>query len=203
MREQRSEPVPFLAYPMPIRIQDVRLVVPLRDKLTGKIKDTVVEQLRGGEPIVDPPHGSNTPKHTRYIVGTGTSIPWPRAQPTEFTAEAADTLRIHVDEESFFPSVQHLTVPEGLIDELRSKYGKTRKVHTQDYIRRKMAEDAREHWEKSRRMVLPQQEYWEHKANQKIKSGVPELTAETLKLIRDTQAATRGKSSQSTGGLRS
>jgi large subunit ribosomal protein L24 len=178
----------------------VRLVVASLDTMTGKVKDEVVQHLRGGEPIVDPPYGSNTPKHTRYIGKTGTSIPWPKAQITEVLAEAADTLRIQVDEESFFPSVQHLTVPEGLIDELRSKYSRTRRVHTQDYIRQKMAEDAKEQWEKRRRMVLPQQEYWEYKAKQKSKLGGPTVTAETLDLIRNTQAARRGEYSQRMGG---
>ena len=178
-------------------------MVPVRDKMTGKIKDTVIEHLRGGKPMVEPPYGSDTPKHTRYIAGTKTSIPWPEAEMTEFQAEDVDTLRIHVNQESFLPSVRNLMVPESVLDELRSKYSRTRPVLIQKQVQQKMSEDAKEHWEKRRRMVLPQQEYWEQRAKQKGQLGKPEVTKETLDLIEEVRAARRGGISQRMASLSS
>lgn len=189
MREQSNSKVPYQPFPMPISIQDVRLVVPLRDNATGKIKDTVVDHLRGGEPVVEREYGSDTPKHTRYIAGPNTVIPWPKGEIVEMKAEAADTRRVDVDEESFSASLAYLPLPKSAVNELRSKYSRTRSVNTQEYVRQKMKEDAEEQWKEKRRMVLPKQEYWEHKAKQKEVHGRPEVTKETLDVIRDMQAA--------------
>jgi large subunit ribosomal protein L24 len=201
MREETDTKAPYRSYTMPTPIDAVRLVVPLRDNVTGEIKDTIVEHLRSGAPFVSPEYGTNTPKHTRYIAGPeNIPIPWPTGEVREFKAEAADTLRIHVDDISFSPSLLHLPLPESALDELRNKYSKTRRVHTIQYIQQKMKQDAEEQWKRGRRMVLPQQEYWERKARERVAQVKPEVTKETLDLIRHMQAVSLGVPSQRAEG---
>ena len=170
------------------------MVVPLRNDATGKVKDTVVKHLRGGAPFPKPAYGSATPRHTRYIAGHDTPIPWPEDETPERKAENSDTLRIDVDDVSFSPTVNHIQMPEGLIDELRNKYSKTRRLHAEEYIQQKMKEDAEEQWKRRRRMVLPQQEYWEQKVKQEETLGRPKITENTWGLITDQlQTARQGQ----------
>jgi large subunit ribosomal protein L24 len=195
-RSQSGLTTPFTAYPKPLLIKDIALVVPLRDRATRKVKDTVVKHLRGGAPFPKPTYGSATPRHTRYIAGHDIPIPWPEDETPEKKDEDSDTLRIDVDDVSFSPSVDHIPMPESLIDELRNKYSRTRKVHTEEYIQQKMKEDAEEQWKRRRRMVLPQQEYWEQKQKQKQQETLhnPKIMANTLSLItKEVQAARKGK----------
>lgn len=187
---------PYQAVPLPIHIRDVRLVAPLRDNITGKIKDTVVKHLRGGKPFVEPVYGTNTPKHTRYIAGLDIPVPWPKDERKDFQAETADTLAVDVNYRSFSPSVLFLPLPDSVVDEIRNKYSWRRTGHTQEYVQQKIREDAEEQWKKRRRMLLPQQEYWERQAKQKEARGKPEVTKETTDLIRNMQAATLGAPKQ-------
>lgn len=200
MREQDNSKAPFRAFSVPLLIKDVRLVVPLRNNATGEIKDTVVKHLRGGPPFPEAAYLSKTPKHTRYIAGLDIPVPWPKDEVPERKTEAADTLRVDVDDISFSATLNHIHMPVSVIDELRNKHSRTRKSHTQEYVQQKMKEDAEEHWKKRRRMLLPQQEYWEHKAKQKETQSKTGLTKETLDLIREVQAANLGDSSGSTIG---
>jgi large subunit ribosomal protein L24 len=175
-------------------MQDVRLVVPLRNEKTGKIKDTVVQHLRGGYgpgrgPLSEQGHDSSMPKHIRYIAGVGHPIPWPEVEEMEKSTKAADTQAEVVDALSVQVSLTEMPFPETLIDELRNKYSRTRSRHAPEYIQQKMKEDVEEEWRKRRRLVSPQQEYWERKAKQKEVQSNPQVTKETLHLIRDMQAA--------------
>ncbi len=199
MREQTDLKAPYLAYAIPLSIKDVRLVVPLRDK-SGNIKDTIIDHLRGGRPFIDRGHGSSTPKHTRYISGLQIPIPWPKGDVLEMQAEAADTLRIAVDKRTFTASLDHYPLPVSASDELRNKYNRTRAQHTQEYVEQKMKDDAKEQWKKRRRMLLPQQEYWEHKAKQKEAQCESGMTQETWDLIREMQAVTLGNVKRRTIG---
>ena len=201
MREEDKTKAPYRALPAQIPFKDVRLVVPLRDDTTGEIRDTVVKHLRSGGPFSVPAYGSNTPKHTRYIAGLNIPIPWPKAEVTEMRAEAADTLRIDVDDVSFFPSLNHIPMPMSLIDELRSKYSRLRKDQRPEYVQRKMKKDAEKHWEKQRRMLSPQQEYFEQKLKQKKAPGDTAVTQETMDLIKATQAANLVNASERTNSL--
>jgi large subunit ribosomal protein L24 len=183
-----------MPFSVPIPIWDVRLVVPLQDAFTGAVKDTVVEHLRGGEPFTEPPHGSSTPKHTRYISGPDEiEIPWPKPETMAFKAEAVDTLRIETDEVSFLPSIYNVPLPESAVSEIRSKDSRLRQVQSQEYIQKQMKVDAKRHWKRGGKMLSPRQEYWEQKARQKQAQGAPELTPETLKMIRDMQATSFGR----------
>jgi large subunit ribosomal protein L24 len=151
----------------------------------------MVKHLRGGAPFLKPAYGTTTPRHTRYIAGHDIPIPWPEDETPKRKAEDSDTLRIDVDDVSFSPTVNHIPMPEGLIDELRNKYSKTRKLHAEGYIQQKMKEDAEEQWKRRRRMVLPQQEYWEQKLKQKEILHKPSITQDTLGLITDELQAAR------------
>ena len=193
MREQANSEVPYRAFPQPIPVRDVRLVVPLRDDTTGEIKDTVVRHLRGGEPFFEPAYGSNMPKHTRYIAGLDIIVPWPESEMIDRKAETADTLRIDVDDVTFSSSLHYVPMPVSLIDELRNKYSKTRLTHTQEYVQQKMKEGAEDQWKSRRRMLLPQQEYWELQTKQKEGQGKRRVTKKTLELIRDELAGSPGK----------
>lgn len=201
MREQNNSRAPYQALPAQIPFKDVRLVVPLRDDTTGKIRDTVVKHLRSGGPFSVPAYGSNTPKHTRYIAGLDIPIPWPKAEVTKIRAEAGDTLRIDVDDVSFLPSLNNIPMPMSLIDELRSKYGRLRRDQRQEYVQQKMKKDAEEHWERQRRMLLPRQEYLEQKLKQKKAPEETAVTQETMDLIKATQAANLVNASERTDGL--
>lgn len=203
MREQLSSKAPFRAFPLPIRIQDVRLVVPLRDKATGKIRDTVVDHLRGGLPFVKPGYGHNTPKHTRFIAGLDIPIPWPASDAQKFENKAADTRRIDVDPVTFIPSISQWILPGSAVDELRNKYSKQRYNHTRDYVQEKMKEDAEKQWKNRQRMLLPQQEYWEKKSKQMAIQGQSTVSPETQKLIKETRAANLGRSSKGIVGTAS
>ncbi len=189
MRERRGSKAPYGAFPAEVPLKDVRLVVPLRDNATGEIKDTVIKHLSSGGPFSVPAYGSNTPKHTRYIAGHNIPIPWPKAEVRDMKAEAADTLRIDVDDVSFLPSLFHIPMPLSLIDELRNKYGRLRQDQRQEYVQQKMKQDAQEHWEKRRRMLLPKQEYWDQRLKQKKIIEEAGVTEGTMQLIKATQAA--------------
>lgn len=201
MREETNTLLPYQSFPLPIRIQDVRLVVPLQDAVTGTVKDTVIEHLRGGRPFIEPPHGSNTPKHTRYINGPDEiEIPWPKDKIPEFKTEAVDTLRMHVDDRSFLPSIYNVPLPESAVGEIRTKDSKIKQVQSQEYVQKQMRVDAKRHWKRGGRMVSPQQEFWEYKAKQEQAQGKPEVSAETSELIREMQATGLAEQSTSLAG---
>src|SRR5262245_17635794 len=120
---------PYRPFPLPFPFDDVRLVVPLDDPDSGTVKDVVVKHVYGGEPILEQPYGSTTPKHTRYISGLDIEIPWPESEIPEYKDEAIDTLRYQVDEVTYLPSLLTLPFPRTLIDELKNKYSKFRTRH--------------------------------------------------------------------------
>ena len=177
---------------MPIPIDDIRLVVPMRDDRTNEVKDVIVRHLRGGEPIVEYEHGVPTPGHTRYIEGLDIEIPWPQADPPDYKAEDSDTLRLTVEEKTYVPSINP-PFPTSIIDELRDPYARERSRHEQEFIERKLKEDAFEAWKKSRRLLTPQAEYLERKAREKRETRKAEVTHDLLELIRQEQSKTLGK----------
>jgi large subunit ribosomal protein L24 len=121
----------------------------MRDDKTNKVKDVIVRHLRGGEPLVEYEHGVPTPGHTRYIEGLDIEIPWPQDEPPDYKAEESDTLRLTVEEKTYVPSINP-PFPTPIIDELRDPYARERSRHEQEFIERKLKEDAMEAWKKSR-----------------------------------------------------
>lgn len=154
---------------MPVSVNDVRLVVPLEDPVTGAVKDVVVKHAYGAGPFLDRPYGSTTPRHTRYISGLDVEIPWPETEAPDYKDEPIDTLRIEVEAKTYVPSLQSFPMPESLIDELRNKYSKHRSRHDPDYLAKKQEEDAFQEWKKSRSLLTPKSEYLQKRVEEKIK----------------------------------
>ncbi|PGH27524.1 hypothetical protein AJ80_00765 [Polytolypa hystricis UAMH7299] len=149
---------PFRPSPLPVRIDDVRLVVALRNHETGQMRDVIVERMVRGANIEREP-GVELPPYARHIAGSGNEIPWPEAYPAEIVDEDVDTLRIEVETNTFFPSLEAYPMPPSVIDEVRNKYSRMRMRHDPEYVEKKHAQDARELWAKNRRLVSPKTEY--------------------------------------------
>jgi large subunit ribosomal protein L24 len=179
----------FVSNELPIPIDDIRLVVKMQDDRTGAISDVIVKHLRGGKPYTERPHGSTLPSHTRYIVGLEMEIPWPEDELNEFSAEPSDTLRQQVEEATYIPTLIDNAIPEGVEDELRGKFTRGRGRHDFEWMRKKLEEDARATWEKSRKLLTPGEEYQEMVMKKKRAEGPPVVSEETLDIIRKMQAA--------------
>lgn len=180
---------PLLSRSIPVSIDDVRLVIPLKDKLTGQVKDAVVEHLRGGEPLVKRRHGVPTPEHTRYVAGPeNITIPWPKAPEPRFPEAPCDTAVSDMGDQTYSPSITTLPHPTSVIDELRNRYARERTRHSPEYVRQKLQEDAKAQWQSRRKMVLPRQELWETRAAAKAVKGIPVIEERTLEIIQAVQA---------------
>src|SRR3989440_8651037 len=164
----------------------------MRNDNTNEVKDTVIRHLRGGEPIVEREHGVSTPTHTRYIEGLDIEIPWPNASPPDYKAEESDTLRLTVEEKTYVPSINS-PFPQSIMDELWNPFSRERSRHEQEFIERKLKEDAFEAWKKSRRLLTPQAEYLERRAKEKREAEPPKVTDNLLQLVREEQSRTLGR----------
>jgi large subunit ribosomal protein L24 len=153
-----DDPRPYRRYAKPIPIDDVCLVAPLTDNETGITKDVIVRHLYGGEPFLEQPMGSATPRHTRYIAGLDVEVPWPPAPVEEYETTPYDTKEELVEIQSYMPSLLTYPMPASIIDELRNKYSKFRTRHDTEYVAKKLREAAREEWQKSRRLLTPSTE---------------------------------------------
>jgi large subunit ribosomal protein L24 len=177
---------------LPVPIADIRLVVSMRDERTNKVKEFIVRHLRGGEPIVEREHGVSTPKHTRYIEGLDVKLLWPEAGPPDYKAEESDTLRLSVEEKTYVPSINPPFL-KSVMDELRDPFDRERSRHEQEFIDKKLKEDALEAWKKSRTLVTPQAEFLERRAREKREAQKAEVGDNLLKLIRQEQSRTLGR----------
>jgi large subunit ribosomal protein L24 len=164
----------------------------MRDDKTNEVNDLVVRHLRGGEPTVEREHGSSTPKHTRYIEGLDVEIPWPETVSADYKAEESDTLRLTVEEKTYVPSI-NAPFSTSVIDELRDPFHRQRSRHEQEFIDKKLKEDALETWKKGRRLLTPQAEYLERRAREKTEAQQAEVSADLLQLIRQEQSRTLGR----------
>lgn len=144
---------------LPIPIDDVRLVVALEDSVTGNLRDVLVEHVYGGEPFLERPYGSTTPRHTRYIAGENIEIPWPAEDKApQFRDEPWDTLRMEVETPTWVPSLLHPPFESSILDELRNKYSKYRTRHDPEWVEAKKLEDYKEEYLKSRTLLTPKGE---------------------------------------------
>lgn len=125
----------------------IRLVHPLRDPETGKVRDVIINELAPTGIVHDKPTGRET--WERIVPSMNIKIPWPRAF-EEAEREAAqqlkvdyecDTLRLDVEEQTFTPTLLEPPMPTGIIDELRNRYSKFRTRHEPEYIAKKEAEE--------------------------------------------------------------
>jgi large subunit ribosomal protein L24 len=142
---------------LPLKFSDVRLVI----RATGEHnQDVIVRHLRGGAPHVDRGYGSNIPRHTRYVGGTvdGSEdlvIPWPDAEVQDFEMNPIDTARFDVEQITWLPSVLEAPLPKGVENELIPKRSRTRARHDDEWVAKKIVEDARSLWYEQRGMVVP------------------------------------------------
>lgn len=150
---QRDKKVAGMA--LPVRFADVRLVTPLKDPKTGHKRDVIVKLLRGGSPYQEREYGSNLPRHTRYIAGEDIEIAWPDAEIPEQERHPVDTARYDVEAETYLPSIFQPPLPGEVMDELREKYGRMRMRHDDEWMKKKIIEDARSAWYEQRKMVVP------------------------------------------------
>lgn len=172
-------------------IQAVRLVHPLRDPETGKVRDVVINELQPRNIVRDKPTGRVT--WNRVVPGLNIEIPWPRAfedaERTELEQtlddHECDTLRIDVEEQTFVPSLLTPPMPVEIVDELRNKYSKFRTRHDPEYIARKEEEAAAKiaSRKKALTMQTPLKELNAKIREEKKARGQPVLSDEMLEKI--------------------
>lgn len=168
-----------------IHLEDVRLVYPLPDPVTGVPRDAIIDKL------------VETPRGQRAIGGTNTIIPYP-SRNNEASAEDVDydddTLRMSLEERTFRPSLISPPMPLSVIDELRHRYSRFRTHHDYDYLQRKQAEDAKTEARKGliKKMRTPLQELADLREKQRIENET-QLTDEQLARIGEAIAAEKSR----------
>ncbi|KAL4900561.1 hypothetical protein BDW74DRAFT_161650 [Aspergillus multicolor] len=158
LSEQFGNTNPFQTVPIPISIDDVRLVAALDDPATGVTRDVLVEHVYGGGPILEREHGIDTPRHTRYIAGEDIEIPWPRPEKPNYKDEEWDTLRMEVETPTWVPSLHYAPFPPSVLDELRNKFSKYRTRHDPEFVEQKRMEDLKKEYLQSRSLMTPKGE---------------------------------------------
>lgn len=174
----------------------VRLVHPLRDPETGKVRDVIINELAPTGIIHDKPTGRET--WERIVPSMNIKIPWPRAF-EESEREGAkqlkvdhecDTLGQYVRKRTFVPTLLKPPMPISIIDELRNRYSKFRTRHDPEYIAKKEAEE-REKIARRRAassMRTPLQELNAIIREERRQRGQPVLTDEMLVKIGEMMA---------------
>ncbi|KKZ66100.1 hypothetical protein EMCG_08165 [[Emmonsia] crescens] len=166
--EDETDKRPYRSMSLPFRFDEVRLVVPLANSETGKVEDVVVKHMYAGEPYIDHPHGVDTPKHTRYISDLDVEIPWPEPVAPAQTDEAADTLRIDVEDRTHIPSLSVYPFPITVMDELRNKFSKFRTRHDPEWVAQKEEEDRKLEAQRNKTWVTPKTAFMAQKAQQRV-----------------------------------
>ncbi|KAL2828705.1 hypothetical protein BDW59DRAFT_142902 [Aspergillus cavernicola] len=158
LSEQYGNTTPFQTVPLPVSIDDVRLVVALDDPATGQTRDVLVDHVYGGGPILEREHGVETPRHTRYIAGEDIEIPWPRYDTPAFKDQPWDTLRMEVETPTWVPSLHFAPFPPSVLDELRNKFSKYRTRHDPEFVEQRRLEDLKKEYLQSRSLLTPKGE---------------------------------------------
>lgn len=193
-----------------VPFQAIRLVHPLKDPATGKVRDVIINELAARNYYKDKATGRET--WTRVVPGLNIEIPWPRAfedaerQNLEgtFDDHECDTLRISVEENTFRPTLLSPPMPSAVIDELRNRYSKFRTRHEPAYIAKKEAEEAEK---VARRKMLKTMQTPLQELNAKIKAerkarGQPELSDDMLARIGEVMARNRKRTLAGSGTAR-
>ena len=152
LRKSENKPI---RRELPISLDDVRLVVTISDEETGRQKDVIAEHVHGGPPILHREWGSPAPRHTRYISGLDTEIPWPTTPHDEAQDHDVDTLRVEVETRSWTPSLLERPFPPSVIDELRNKFSKYRTRHDPNWVLQKEREDLYNEYLASKTLLTP------------------------------------------------
>jgi large subunit ribosomal protein L24 len=176
------------AVPARIPISSIRLVHPITDEETGITKDVIIKELRPIKIVRD--RVTRTQTWSRMVPGLNVTLPWPKAEQPVEEDRACDTPRIHVEENTFIPTLLRPPMPEELIDELRNRYSKFRTRHTDEYIAKKEAEEAEKlaAKQKAKEMLTPVQEFNRLEREKRRARGQPVLTEEMLAKIGEVMA---------------
>lgn len=190
-----------------VPFQAIRLVHPLKDPATGRVRDVIINELAVRNYYKDKATGRET--WSRVVPGLNVEIPWPKAfedaerQNLEgtFDDHPCDTLRIDVEEKSFKPTLLNPPVPSAVLDELRNRYSKFRTRHEPAYIAKKEAEEAEK---VARRKSLTTMQTPLQELNAKIKAerrarGQPELSEDMLAKIGEVMARNRKRTLAGSG----
>lgn len=190
-----------------VPVHAVRLVHPLKDPVSGRIRDVVINELVARNYYKDKATGRETWK--RVVPGLNIEIPWPKAfedaekHMLEGTLQdyPSDTLRIDVEEKTFVPTLLRPPMPTEALDELRNRYSKFRTRHTDEYLASKEAEEAEKVARRKsiKTMRTPVQELNANIRAEKKALGQPELTEDMLAKIGEVMARNRNRTLAGSG----
>ena len=143
-----SDQRPIRATELPVSLNTVRLVVPLKAPKSNLVRDVIVKEIVSSEkPVGKWKHLSSKylwakQERIRYIAGEPRiEIPWPKKLDEDHKDQPNDTLRIDVEHKTFVPTLLRPPMPPSVIDELRNKYSVFRTRHEPEYIEAKLAEE--------------------------------------------------------------
>ncbi|KAK3946391.1 hypothetical protein QBC46DRAFT_5072 [Diplogelasinospora grovesii] len=182
-----------------IPISSVRLVHPLPDPKTGKVRDVIIRELKPVRITHDRP--TRKVHFSRLVPGLNAKIPWPKNAPKVHEDHDADTLRIDVEERTFVPTLLRPPMPEAVIDELRNRYSIFRTRHTPEYIAQKEAEEAEKKALKAKNagLLTPIQEFNRQQRALRRERGQPVLTEEMLQKIGEVIAKNKQRQQAAAG----
>lgn len=199
MRAAKVTPEPLFTQLTPLRVpvQAVRLVHPLRDPATGKVRDVLINELAPIRVHRDKHTGRTT--WSRIVPGLNIELPWPRAfEQAERNAleqpvadNECDTLRYEVEKRTYVRVLHRAPFPPVVLDELRNRYSKFRTRHDPEYV---AALEAAEADKVARRkeyllaMRTPLQELNATIREEKRARGQPVLTDDMLARIGEVMA---------------
>lgn len=194
---------PVEPWEAPIPISSVRLVHPLRDPATNRVRDVIIRELRPFNRDFDRPTREWT--FDRVIPGENVVIPWPAKEKPKKETHPNDTVWADVDERTFVPTLLSPPMPETVLDELRCKYSRFRTRHTREYVAKREAWAAEKAALKrggGDEMLLPVQEFNRKRRAERRALGQPELTDDMLARIgqvmeRNARLRKEGKTSES------
>ncbi|KAI1325873.1 hypothetical protein F5Y16DRAFT_376635 [Xylariaceae sp. FL0255] len=185
---------------LPVPVSAVRLVHPIEDPYTGSVRDVIINRIEPRGLIKDKLTG--TRRWDRVVPNLNVSIPWPEKPEPECKEYQSDSIRLHVEEHTFVPTLLGPPMPEKIIDELRNKYSRFRTRHEPDYIAKLEAEEQAKKELQPRLMAsmrTPLQEFHRAERERKKKKGKPRLTLEMLEKIGEVIAKNRERALNGAG----
>lgn len=175
----------------PLHYDDVRLVYPLPDPVTGEPKDTIIAKLVTAKLFYDRHNGTHSWK--RRVANSDIIIPWPKTEKKEMEEHDVDTKMLDVEFQNYHPTLLKPPFPQPVIDELRNKYSKYRTRHDPDWLAQKKAEEGAE-LAKKKIVRTPLQELNRKIRLEKYARGPPVLTEEMLETIGQAMAQSNPQS---------
>ncbi|KAI5784603.1 hypothetical protein EDC01DRAFT_201929 [Geopyxis carbonaria] len=166
----------------PIHYNDVRLVYPLPDPITGELKDSVIANIAMSK-IMHYKNADRKRQWTRYVSGTTTKIPWPKVEEPEAFDMPCDTRIMDVETRTYVPTMLKPPFPSTVVDELRNKYSVFRVRHEPEFVA-KIEALAKADREKKKQVVLtPLQELNRKLRKERKVGGKPKMTADVMEQI--------------------